>query len=44
MEFLLGIQGPDYVLLASDMNAGRSVFVFKHGKCYTQPFVFGKVC
>ncbi|XP_003727222.1 proteasome subunit beta type-2-like [Strongylocentrotus purpuratus] len=30
MEFLLGIQGPDYVLLASDMNAGRSVFVFKH--------------
>ncbi|XP_072169875.1 proteasome subunit beta type-2-like [Diadema setosum] len=30
MEFLLGIQGPDYVLVASDLNAGQGVFVFKH--------------
>ena len=32
MEFLIGIQGDGFVLVASDMTAGRSVFLFKHGK------------
>ncbi|XP_038072751.1 proteasome subunit beta type-2-like [Patiria miniata] len=30
MEFLIGIQGDGFVLVASDMTAGRSVFLFKH--------------
>lgn len=32
MEFLVGLKGDGFTLVASDMNAGRSVFVFKHGK------------
>ncbi|XP_071836332.1 proteasome subunit beta type-2-like [Apostichopus japonicus] len=30
MEFLIGIQGEDFVLVASDMTAARSVFLLKH--------------
>lgn len=30
MEFLVGLKGDGFTLVASDMNAGRSVFVFKH--------------
>ncbi|XP_022102415.1 proteasome subunit beta type-2-like [Acanthaster planci] len=30
MEFLIGIQGDGFVLVASDMTAGRSVFLLKH--------------
>ncbi|KAJ8033138.1 Proteasome subunit beta type-2 [Holothuria leucospilota] len=30
MEFLIGIQGADFVLVAADMTAARSVFLLKH--------------
>ena len=32
MECLLGIQGPDFVLVASDSGSGRSIVRMKDGK------------
>ena len=32
MEFLIGIQGPDFVLIASDSSSGRSILRMKNGK------------
>lgn len=32
MEFVIGIQGPDFVLLAADTTAARSIVVFQQGK------------
>ena len=32
MEFLIGIEGADFVLLASDRNGGRSIVRMKDGK------------
>ena len=33
MECLIGIRGKDFVLLASDTVAGRSIMAMKHGEC-----------
>ena len=32
MECLIGIQGPDFVLVASDSASGRSIIRMKDGK------------
>lgn len=32
MEFLLGVQGRDFVMVASDCNQGRSIVRMKDGK------------
>ena len=32
MECLIGIQGPDFVLVASDSGSGRSIIRMKDGK------------
>ena len=34
MECLLGIQGPDVVLVASDSGSGRSIVRMKDGKAF----------
>ena len=34
MECLLGIQGPDFVLVASDSGSGRSIVRMKDGKTF----------
>ena len=30
MEFLIGIQGPDFVLMAADTMSARSIMTMKH--------------
>lgn len=32
MEYLIGIQGPDYVLVAADTVAASSIVQMKHGE------------
>lgn len=32
MEYLIGIQGPDYVLVAADTVAATSIIQMKHGE------------
>lgn len=32
MEYLIGIQGPDFVLVAADNVAASSIIKMKHGK------------
>jgi hypothetical protein len=32
MEFLLGVEGKDFVMVASDCNQGRSIVRMKDGK------------
>lgn len=36
MECLIGIQGPDFVLVASDSGSGRSIIRMKDGKVIFQ--------
>ena len=36
MECLIGIQGPDFVLVASDSGSGRSIIRMKDGKVISQ--------
>lgn len=35
MECLIGIQGPDFVLVASDSASGRSIIRMKDGKAFS---------
>lgn len=36
MECLIGIQGPDFVLVASDSGSGRSIIRMKDGRVIFQ--------
>ena len=40
MECLIGIQGPDFVLVASDSASGRSIIRMKDGKAFSFQFSF----
>ena len=40
MECLIGIQGPDFVLVASDSASGRSIIHMKDGKAFSFQFPF----
>jgi len=40
MECLIGIQGPDFVLVASDSASGRSIVRMKDGKVFPLPIAF----
>lgn len=42
MECLIGIQGPDFVLVASDSASGRSIIRMKDGKACLLSMKFTK--
>jgi len=42
MECLIGIQGPDFVLVASDSASGRSIIRMKDGKASPLSMKFTK--
>ena len=43
MECLIGIQGPDFVLVASDSASGRSIVRMKDGKALLLSIAFIKI-
>ena len=42
MECLIGIQGPDFVLVASDSASGRSIIRMKDGKALSLSYYIHK--
>ena len=45
MECLIGIKGKDFVLMAADTVAARSIFAMKHGMqifLFAKCFVYGR--